>query len=115
MTHVVTENCILCKYGTCVEVCPVVCFHEGKDFLVINPNECVDCAMCVEACEADAIYRDIDLPDDYLIFKEINEELSRIWPMITEVSTCGENPDYWNEKKDKAKRLEQYLFDRHSQ
>ena len=47
MTYVVTEACIKCKYTDCVEVCPVDCFYEGENMLVIHPDECIDCGVCV--------------------------------------------------------------------
>jgi len=55
MTYVVTEKCIMCKYADCVEVCPVDCFYEGENMLVINPSECIDCGVCVPECPIDAI------------------------------------------------------------
>ena len=64
MTYVITENCIKCKYTDCVEVCPVDCFHEGPFFLVINPDECIDCSMCEPECPIDAIKSDDDLTDE---------------------------------------------------
>ena len=68
MTYVVTDNCIQCKYTDCVDVCPVDCFYEGPNFLVINPDECIDCDDCVEACPAGAIFNEDDLPDDKIQF-----------------------------------------------
>ena len=64
MTHVVTDACILCKYTDCVDVCPVDCFHEGPNTLVINPNECIDCAVCVPECPAEAIFAEEDVPEN---------------------------------------------------
>ena len=84
MTYVVTDNCIQCKYTDCVDVCPVDCFYEGANFLVINPDECIDCDDCVEACPAGAIFNEDDLPEDKKHFLEINEELSQIWLQITD-------------------------------
>lgn len=106
MAHVVTENCILCKYGTCVEVCPVVCFHEGNNFLVINPSECIDCGMCVPACNANAIYSMTNLPVEQQEFVEINEKLSLLWPAITSITRNPNHGDHWNGKKDKIKFLD---------
>ena len=60
MTHVATDNCIKCKYMDCVEVCPVDCFHEGENMLVIHPDECIDCGVCVPECPAEAIFPDTD-------------------------------------------------------
>ena len=72
MTFVVTENCIKCKYMDCVEVCPVDCFHEGPNFLVIDPDECIDCMACVEVCPVHAIYADADLPPEFTKDVEFN-------------------------------------------
>jgi len=105
MTHVVTENCILCKYGSCLEVCPVVCFHEGENFIVINPDECVDCGMCVEACEAGAIYSDIHLPEKYQRYVDLNKQYSVIWPMVTEINMALDNSDFWNSQDNKIQYL----------
>lgn len=101
MAHVVTENCIQCRYGRCVEVCPVVCFHEGPNFMVIDPVECVDCGMCIEACEADAIYPAACLPLSLAHYEELNKSLSSLWPLITEASGPVTGADIWNGVPDK--------------
>ncbi|NOX92705.1 MAG: ferredoxin family protein, partial [Gammaproteobacteria bacterium] len=80
MTYVVTENCIKCKYTDCVEVCPVDCFHEGPNFLVIDPKECIDCTLCEPECPINAIYSVDDLPEDQEQFIALNAELSPLWP-----------------------------------
>ena len=85
MTYVITENCIKCKYTDCVEVCPVDCFHEGPNFLVINPDECIDCSLCEPECPIDAIISDEDINDENRHFLELNERLSKKWPILTEV------------------------------
>src|SRR5690625_8047658 len=85
MTFVVTENCIKCKYTDCVEVCPVDCFHEGPNFLVIDPDECIDCTLCEPECPVEAIYPDDDVPDDQIHFIDLKAELSKLWPVITEM------------------------------
>ena len=82
MTYVVGEGCIACKYTDCVEVCPVDCFHEGPNFLVIDPEECIDCSLCEPECPAEAIYAEDDLPSDQSHFLKLNEELSEEWPVI---------------------------------
>ena len=77
MTFVVTENCIKCKYQDCVEVCPVDCFYEGPNFLVINPDECIDCALCEPECPANAIFSEDELPEGQEVFIELNVELGQ--------------------------------------
>jgi ferredoxin len=84
MTFVVTDNCIKCKYTDCVEVCPVDCFYEGPNFLVIHPDECIDCALCEPECPAVAIFSEDEVPEDMQEFIQLNVELAEIWPNITE-------------------------------
>lgn len=81
MTYLVNDNCIKCKYTDCVEVCPVDCFYEGENMLVINPNECIDCGVCEPECPADAIIPD-NVPEADKWF-HINDDLSSKWPNIT--------------------------------
>lgn len=83
MTYVVTDNCIRCKYTDCVEVCPVDCFKEGPNFLVIDPDECIDCAVCVVECPAEAIYAEADVPENQRYFIQLNAELAKKWDYIT--------------------------------
>ena len=80
MTYVVTDNCVKCKYTDCVEVCPVECFYEGKNMLVIDPEECIDCGVCVPECPAEAIF-----PESEKLIKwvEINQKYAKKWPVIT--------------------------------
>ena len=95
MTFVVTESCIKCKYTDCVEVCPVDCFYEGPDFLVIHPDECIDCALCEPECPIDAIFSEDELPNDQIAFIEINAKLADVYDNITEASTPHvEEPTY---------------------
>ena len=82
MTHIVTDNCIACKYTDCVTVCPVDCFHEGPNFLVIDPEECIDCGLCLSDCPIGAIKTEYDLTEDEHIFLNINKEFSLVWPII---------------------------------
>lgn len=84
MTFVVGEDCIKCKHTDCVEVCPVDCFYEGPNFLVIHPDECIDCALCEPECPVDAIFSEDELPADQEEFLQLNTELAEIWPNITE-------------------------------
>src|SRR5207248_2329228 len=84
MTYVVTESCIRCKYTDCVDVCPVDCFREGPNFLVIDPDECIDCTLCVAECPVEAIFAEDDVPEDQQQFKALNAELAKIWKPIIE-------------------------------
>ncbi|NBR98331.1 MAG: ferredoxin family protein, partial [Betaproteobacteria bacterium] len=84
MTYVVTEGCIKCKFTDCVDVCPVDCFREGPNFLVIDPDECIDCTLCVAECPAEAIFAEDDVPADQQDFIELNAELAQHWKPIIE-------------------------------
>ena len=106
MTFVVTEACIKCKYTDCVEVCPVDCFHEGPNFLVIDPEECIDCTLCVPECPIEAIYDEADLPDDQMSYIELNADLAKSWPTITEMKPAPDDADDWAKVTGKLKELE---------
>ena len=107
MTYVITENCIKCKYTDCVEVCPVDCFHEGPNFLVINPEECIDCSLCEPECPINAIVSEDDLKDEDKKYLEINTRLSATWPLITEAKAAPDDAKEWENKPDKLKLLEE--------
>ncbi len=85
MTYVVTENCINCKHTTCVDVCPTEAFHEGPNFLVINPEACIDCNLCPAECPIGAIYSEDELPENMQHFLALNAELAEQWPQIESV------------------------------
>jgi len=108
MTFVVTDNCILCKYTDCVEVCPVDCFYEGPNFLVIDPDECIDCALCEPECPAEAIFEEDDLPEGQEIFLELNAELAQKWSdnNITEMKEAPADAKKWDGVKNKLDKLE---------
>ena len=106
MTFVVTESCIKCKLTDCVEVCPVDWFHEGPNFLVIDPDECIDCTLCEPECPVEAIYSEDELPEGQEKFLELNAELSLEWPVITEMKDPPADSDEWREVKDKLQYLE---------
>ena len=106
MTFVVTENCIRCKYTDCVDVCPVDCFREGPNFLTIDPDECIDCAVCVPECPANTIYAEEDVPGDQQAFIKLNAELSRQWPSITKRKAAPDDADEWKDKPDKLQYLQ---------
>lgn len=107
MAFVVTENCIRCKYTDCVEVCPVDCFHEGPNMLVINPEECIDCNLCVPECPVEAIYPDEEVPEDQKAFIKINERLSQSWPVLSQRIPAPDDADQWIDVKDKLKLLKE--------
>ncbi|MDP1932201.1 MAG: ferredoxin family protein [Gammaproteobacteria bacterium] len=95
MTFVVGESCIRCKHTDCVEVCPVDCFYEGPNFLVIHPDECIDCALCEPECPEDAIYAEDELPEDQQQFLALNAELAQKWPNITEMKPAPADAAQW--------------------
>ena len=106
MTYVVTESCIKCKLTDCVEVCPVDCFHEGPNFLVIDPEECIDCSLCEPECPVEAIVAEDDLPENQHEFLVLNRELSLTWPVITEMKESPADSDEWRDVKEKRQYLE---------
>lgn len=106
MTFVVLENCIRCKYMDCVDVCPVDCFHEGPNFLVIDPEECIDCTLCEPECPAEAIVAEDDIPPGQEQFLELNEELSREWPVILASKPPPDDAAEWDGVPDKLQYLE---------
>ena len=106
MTFVVTESCIKCKYMDCVEVCPVDCFREGPNFLVIDPDECIDCTLCEPECPVEAIFSEEELPAGQEPFKQLNAELAKQWPAITQKCPAPADAKEWEDKPDKLKLLE---------
>lgn len=103
MAYIVTDNCIKCKYTTCVEVCPVDCFHEGANMLVIDPDVCIDCGVCQLECEANAIYPE---SENLVEFIELNKKYSAIWPVINQVKKPMKDADNFNGEENK---LEKYF------
>lgn len=104
MTYVVTENCIKCKYTDCVEVCPVDCFYEGENMLVIHPDECIDCGVCVVECPAEAIFADNE-PQATQYWLDINRVYADLWPNITGKKPPLPDADRDNGRNGKAAEL----------
>ena len=105
MAYIVVDSCIKCKLTDCVEVCPVDCFYEGPNMLVINPDECIDCALCEPECPLDAIKAEDEVPEDQISFIELNQELCTEWPNITEQKNPLPDEKKWRDVKDKLKYL----------
>lgn len=103
MTYIVVENCIKCKFQDCIEVCPVDCFYEGENFLVINPDECIDCGVCEPECPAEAILPDTEPGLEKWL--DINTKFSAEWPNITRKGEQPADAEDWNGKADKAGML----------
>ena len=105
MPYVVAEPCIKCKYTDCVEVCPVDCFYEGENFLVIHPDECIDCGACVPECPVEAIFLESALPRKWRKFVQLNAKLSGEWPNISSKKDAPLDADEWKEVQKKLKYL----------
>ena len=106
MTWLVGEQCINCKLGDCVEICPVECFHEGPNMLVIDPDDCIDCGLCEPECPVDAIFAEDEIPEGQEKFLGLNKELSQIWPVIYKNPIPPDDADDWRGVEDKLKYLE---------
>jgi ferredoxin len=105
MTYVVAEPCIKCKYTDCVDVCPVDCFYEGENFLVIHPDECIDCGACVPECPTEAIFDEQELPAKWAEYVEINARLAQEWPNITQRKDPLPDADKWKAVETKREHL----------
>ncbi|MDR3429088.1 MULTISPECIES: ferredoxin FdxA [Silvimonas] len=106
MTYVVTDACVKCKYTDCVDVCPVDCFREGPNFLVIDPDECIDCTLCVAECPVEAIYAEDDVPADMQAYIPLNAELAKLWPAIVEKKDPQPDHETWAGVTDKIDQIE---------
>jgi ferredoxin len=106
MPFIVTEACIKCKYTDCVEVCPVDCFHEGPNMLVIDPDECIDCTLCEPECPVEAIMSEDDVPDNLKDYIKLNADLSKKWPIINEMKDAMADAEQWKAVKGKIQHLE---------
>jgi len=106
MTYVVTESCIKCKFTDCVECCPVDCFKEGPNMLVIDPDECIDCGVCISECPVNAIFAEEEVPDDQKQFVELNAEFAKKWPTITGAKEPLPEAEEYKDVKGKLQYLE---------
>ncbi|TDR80064.1 ferredoxin FdxA [Paludibacterium purpuratum] len=106
MTHVVLEGCINCKYTTCVDVCPVNCFHEGPNMLVIDPLECVNCGICIPECPTQAIVPEKLLQEQEQHMLEFNRKYAGIWPVIDSMKPAMLDAEKWAGYADKAHLIE---------
>ncbi len=106
MTHVVLDSCIRCKYTDCVDVCPVDCFREGPNMLVIDPDECIDCAVCIPECPVNAIMPEEDVPSDQLAMIKLNADLAPKWPSITKRKPALPEAEQWKDVKNKIGHLQ---------
>lgn len=106
MTHVVLESCIRCRYTDCVDVCPVDCFREGPNMLVIDPDECIDCAVCIPECPVEAIVAEEDVPAHQQHFIKLNVELAKSWPSITRTKEPLPDAEQWKDVKEKLSHLD---------
>jgi len=106
MAYVVTGGCVRCKYTDCVGVCPVEgCFREGPNFIVIDPDECIDCSLCVTECPVDAIYAESEVPDDQHYFIALNIELTKKWPKIVSAREALADAEKWVSVQNKFQYL----------
>ena len=106
MTYIIVSPCIDVKDGACVEVCPVDCFHEGPNMLVIDPDECIDCTLCEPECPVEAIMSEDDVPEKLHEYIALNAELAKEWPVINEMKDAPADADEWKDKTGKIKFLE---------
>ena len=110
MTYIINDKCIKCKLLDCVEVCPVDCFYEGENMLVIKPDECIDCGVCEPECPVDAIVADVNYEEnDKQKWLEINEKYSTLWPNISEKKDPPKDADEFRKVKNK---LDKYFSEK---
>ena len=111
MTYIVAEPCVKCKYTDCVDVCPVDCFCEGENTLVINPDECIDCGACVPECPTEAIFEEDELPEKWTDYTEYNAKMAETWPEITEKKDALPDADEWKDVEEKKEHRNEVAFE----
>ena len=105
MTHVVTDSCVKCKYTTCIEVCPVDCFLETEYMVIINPEECIDCGVCIPECPVEAIKPEAD---ELLVWLERAKILTpKLKPITKQKDPLPDADKFKNEKN----KFEKYIGD----
>ena len=105
MAYIVAEPCINCKFTDCVDVCPVDCFYEGKNFLVIHPDDCIDCGACEPECPVEAIFEEDELPEKWAHYTELNAKYAEEWANITQKQDQMDIAEEWRNKEDKGDAL----------
>ena len=106
MAHVITDSCVRCRFTDCVDVCPVDCFRAGPDFLVIDPDECIDCAVCIPECPVNAIYAEEDVPAEMVHFVDLNARLAKHWPSIDKKEQPAPDAQQWGTVTDKLSSVQ---------
>lgn len=107
MAYIVTEACVNCRYTDCVDVCPVDCFHQGPNFLVIDPEVCIDCTLCVDECPVNAICEASEVPEEQAHFVELNARYARLWPVITDKTEPLPTAEAWSTISGKRHELKE--------
>ena len=110
MTYVVAEPCVRCKFTDCVDVCPVDCFYEGENMLVIHPDECIDCGACVPECPVEAIFSEDELPEKWSEYKDLNARLCEDWPNIDAKKDSLPDAEEWRKVEGKRDQLSEKPF-----
>ncbi len=106
MAYIVAEPCVKCKYTDCVSVCPVDCFYEGANFLVIHPEECIDCGACVPECPTLAIFAEDDLPEKWKEWTALNADYATKWPNINAKKDALPEADKWKAVENKKDQFD---------
>ena len=106
MAYVVAEPCINCKYTDCVDVCPVDCFYEGVNFLVIHPEDCIDCGACEPECPTEAIFEEDELPEKWRHYVDLNAQYAEEWINLTSKKDPMADADDWKDVDEKADKFD---------
>ena len=110
MAYIVAEPCVMCKFTDCVAACPVDCFHEGENMLVIDPDECIDCGACVPECPVEAIFEESEVPEEWEDYIELNARLSPGWPVIEEQKDPMDEAEDYRDVEEKRHLISEVAF-----